>query len=78
MSRSPSILLLALAVVAAPLLFPDNAHAYVDPGIVGVLFQYAYVAVFGLLTLLFVRPVRMVKNAFKRLKMRLGGREERG
>jgi hypothetical protein len=78
MSRSPSILLLALALVAAPLLVPRDAHAYVDPGIVAVLFQYIYVAVFGLLTLLFVRPVRMVKNAFRRLRTMLGGRGERG
>ncbi len=78
MSRSPSIFLLALAAGAALLLSPRDAHAYVDPGIVGVLFQYIYVAAFGLLTLLFVRPVRMVKNAFKRLRTKLGGREERG
>jgi hypothetical protein len=78
MSRPSSILSLALAVAAVPLLFPRNAHAYVDPGIVGVLFQYIYVAAFGLLTLLFVRPVRAVKNAFRRLRSKLGGREERG
>jgi len=65
---------IGIAALAAFALVPGTAHAYVDPGIVAVLFQYVYVAVFGLLTLLFVRPVRMVKEAIKRVRSLFGGK----
>lgn len=74
MTQMPfSSLRIACVVIVASALAPDTAHAYVDPGIVAVLFQYVYVAVFGLLTLLFVRPVRAVKGAIKRVRAWFGG-----
>lgn len=75
MTQMPfSSLRVACVVLVACALVPDTAHAYVDPGIVAVLFQYVYVAVFGLLTLLFVRPVRAVKGAIKRVRSLFGGK----
>ena len=45
-----------------------DAHAYVDPGIVGALYQYLYVVVFGLLTLLFTKPRMFLKDLLRRLR----------
>jgi hypothetical protein len=53
-------------------LSPKPAYAYVDPGIVGVLFQYIYVVVFGVLSVWFLRPFKYFKNLFKRIKSRFG------
>ncbi len=47
--------------------FPKLAHAYVDPGIMAVFFQYIYLVIFGLLALWFIRPYKYIKDLFRKV-----------
>ncbi len=58
-------ILLATMILA---LSPVAAVAYVDPGILGALFQMGYVALFGLLTVVFFRPWGYLKSKYRRLR----------
>lgn len=55
-----------LLITAIFLIFPKPAYAYVDPGIIAVLFQYIYVVVFGFLAVLFLKPTQYIKSLFKK------------
>jgi len=46
------------------LLCPAAAEAYVDPGLISVLYQFLYVAVFGTLASLVFKPWRYVRSWF--------------
>lgn len=62
-------LTLNLAIlVVAQLLIPRIAQAYVDPGILSVLFQGLYVAFFGAAAAYILRPWTYVKSLFKKGK----------
>ncbi len=55
-------------LVLALLLMPRTAYAYVDPGILSVLFQGLYVAVFGVAAAFIFRPWNYLKSVFKKGK----------
>jgi hypothetical protein len=55
-------------LVLALLLMPRTAQAYVDPGILSVLFQGLYVAVFGVAAAYILRPWTYLKSLFKKGK----------
>jgi len=55
---------------------PAPAHAYVDPGFLGSLYQMAYILVFGVVAGWVLRPYRYITSVFKRLKGRLKPKEE--
>jgi len=47
------------------LVTPTPAHAYVDPGFLGALYQLAYVFIFGTLAVWVMKPVQFIKSLFK-------------
>ena len=49
-------------------LYPETALAYVDPGIVSLLFQTLYVAVFGAAAAFIFKPWNFLKSRFKKPK----------
>ena len=53
-----------IAVAALFILFPTSAHAYIDPGILGGLYQLAYLVFFGLIVVLVMRPWQYLKSLF--------------
>lgn len=55
------------ALLAALLLVPSPALAYIDPGILGVLYQAAYALIFGTFVALVFRPWQYLKGLFGRL-----------
>ena len=65
------ILLTALLLVTSP------AYAYVDPGILSVLYQAAYALVFGALAALVLRPWQYLKAIFARLTGRQAPLEQK-
>ena len=54
-------------LLAALLLITSPAYAYVDPGVLGVLYQAAYALVFGALAAFVLRPWQYLKSLFARL-----------
>lgn len=66
---------LKTSLILALLLFcPRPAAAYVDPGVVGSLYQIIYVVVFGALLGFVARPYKYLTSLFDRLKKKLKGR----
>jgi len=63
-------------VVLFIFLLPATAHAYVDPGFLGSLYQMAYVLVFGVLAGWVLRPYRYITSMFKKLTGRSKPEEE--
>ena len=60
---------LKLAVLILALLLPaKTAYAYVDPGILSVLFQGLYVAVFGAAAAFIFKPWNYLKSVFRKGK----------
>ena len=59
----------AVLVVLA-VFFPGVALAYVDPGVVGMLFQLIFVFVFGFFLTVVTKPVQLVKRALVKLGLR--------
>jgi len=59
-------------VLVLVIVSPSVAAAYVDPGIVGMLFQAIFVFVFGFFLTVVTKPVRI----FKRMLTRLGLRKD--
>jgi hypothetical protein len=57
-------------LLAALLLISSPAYAYIDPGILGVLYQAAYALVFGAFVALVLRPWQYLKGVFARLSGR--------
>ncbi len=53
-------------LVLALLLIPRTAQAYVDPGIMSVLFQALYVVFFGAAAAFILRPWAYLKSLFKK------------
>ncbi len=51
-----------LSVVA----LPGTAHAYVDPGVLGILYQAAYALLVGGMAALILRPWRYLRGLFGR------------
>lgn len=47
---------------------PSAAYAYVDPGLLGALWQILYVFAFGFISLCFVKPLSYLKNLFRKDK----------
>lgn len=54
-------------LLAALLLISSPAYAYVDPGLLGVLYQAAYALIFGTFIALIVRPWHYIKTIFGRV-----------
>lgn len=50
--------------------FPEKAHAYVDPGLLGSLYQIIYIFIFGVLAGWVLRPFKFISMKFKALKSR--------
>ncbi|MBK20416.1 MAG: hypothetical protein CMM52_16420 [Rhodospirillaceae bacterium] len=57
----PVIVLVSIAV-----LFPNTAFAYVDPGILPIVYQALYALIFGAVTVFFLRPWGYLKSKFGR------------
>ena len=55
-----------LGIFLTVTLFPGIAFAYVDPGILSILYQFLYVAGFGALGLFIFKPWRLVRSWLKR------------
>lgn len=53
-------------LLAGGILYPQTAMAYVDPGIVSVVFQMLYVAVFGATAAFIFKPWNFLKSLFKK------------
>lgn len=58
-------IVLGLGIVVG---FPKVAWAYVDPGIVAILYQAIYVAVFGALAAFIFKPWNYLKSFFQKSK----------
>ena len=54
-------------LLAALLLVSSPAYAYIDPGVLGVLYQAAYALVFGAFVALVLRPWQYLKGVFAKL-----------
>ncbi len=50
--------------------FPARAHAYIDPGLLGSLYQIIYVLIFGVLAGWVLRPFKYISMKYKELKTR--------
>lgn len=48
------------------LLFPKVAYAYVDPGILPIVYQALYALIFGAVTMFILRPWGYLKSKFGR------------
>lgn len=60
---------LHLAVLVLAFFLPARtAHAYVDPGVLSILFQALYVTVFGAAAAFIFRPWNYLKSVFKKDK----------
>jgi len=59
-----------LLVAIAFWTFPVRAHAYIDPGLLGSLYQIIYIFIFGVLASWVLRPFRFISMKFKELKSR--------
>jgi len=61
---------LGLGVVCAALFASSTspAYCYVDPGILGTLYQIGYIVVFGILMGVVLRPFRFLKDSLGRIK----------
>ena len=59
------ILLIVLIVIVT---VPGTAYAYVDPGIISMLYQILYIFIFGAISLLIFRPWGYLKSLFKKHK----------
>jgi hypothetical protein len=56
-----------VALLAGLLLVPSPAHAYIDPGILGILYQAAYALIFGTFVALVLRPWQYLKGLYGKL-----------
>ena len=56
-----------LILILALMLFPSLAPAYIDPGILSAAYQVAYLAFFGLISALILRPWRFLKSWYSRV-----------
>jgi hypothetical protein len=54
-------------LVAGLLLVSSPAYAYIDPGVLGVLYQAAYALIFGTFVALVIRPWQYLKGIFGRI-----------
>ena len=52
------------------LLTPSKAHAYVDPGIVGMMFQAVFTFLFGTVFFWITKPFKYIASVFNKLKSR--------
>lgn len=50
------------------MLLPKGAQAYVDPGVVAVLYQLGYLALFALATTFILRPWAYLKSLVRRAR----------
>ena len=57
-------------VLVLVIVFPRVAAAYVDPGIVGMLFQAIFVFVFGFFLTVVTKPMQVVKRMLVKLGLR--------
>ena len=51
-------------------LVPEPAHAYVDPGFLGALYQMVYMFVFGVLAVWVMKPFKLMAAFFRKMKAR--------
>jgi hypothetical protein len=51
-----------------PLLLPATCYAYVDPGFLGMIGQFAYLILFGVIGAFILRPYSYIKSLFSRRK----------
>jgi hypothetical protein len=50
------------------LILSEPAHAYVDPGVVGTLFQLVYAIFFGGVVIFFAKPIDLFKSMMARIR----------
>ena len=50
--------------------YPGIAHAYVDPGFLGSLYQMIYMFIFGVAAAWVLKPFRYISALYKRMKDR--------
>jgi len=55
--------------------YPERAHAYVDPGLLGSLYQILYVFIFGVLAGWVLRPFKFISMKVKALKSRFSAKK---
>ena len=65
----------ALLMAIAIWTFPERAHAYVDPGLLGSLYQIIYIFIFGVLAGWVLRPFKFISMKLKALKSRFSGKK---
>ncbi len=53
-------------LLLAFLLFPASAYAYVDAGFLSLIYQAAYILIFGFLAFFIFKPWNYLKSFFKR------------
>ncbi|MCP4216133.1 MAG: hypothetical protein GY765_15900 [bacterium] len=46
---------------------PQALHAYVDPGIIGMLFQAGFAILFGFLLAVVTKPFRLIRNLWRKI-----------
>ncbi|HEX5037037.1 MAG TPA: hypothetical protein VFX30_07740 [bacterium] len=73
MNHRPIIYLFLLTFLATALLMPAQAHAYLDPGTGGLLYQMGFAMLSFVLGALFL-PLRSMKNFFASIKNKLFSR----
>lgn len=56
-----------LCVTVAPHIVQPVLFAYVDPGILGAIYQMVYVAIFGVAAALIFKPWAFIKHTFRRI-----------
>jgi len=66
----------AMLVLSITLAGIDYAYAYIDPGILGVLYQSAYVFFAGLIAMWVIRPWHYIRHLMKRDKDATPSEEE--
>jgi hypothetical protein len=56
------------SVVLIILTLPRPLFAYVDPGIIGMLFQAGFAIIFGFLLVIVTKPFKMIRSLYRKLR----------
>lgn len=68
-----------VTVICLMLLFvPTISYAYIDPGMVGMLFQTVLAFIFGVLLFWFTKPFRYFKNLYLKMKEKSSSKKDKG
>jgi hypothetical protein len=66
-----------LSILMIILCLPKMAHAYVDPGLISMVSQWAYIVVSGLVLVLFVNPWNYLKAFFSKKKAQIPAEDKK-